>query len=183
MRLRLPLLATVLAACGPAATPVTTSTPLAAISAAELRTDLSAISADSLMGRETGSRGARAASKIIADRMISLGIEPAGDSMYHQRVPLVRQSFGPDTRITVRVGQSNIPLGLGTDIVPLVNLGPGAPLPRRNATGDVVFAGYGVNSGGRTDFRGITEAGKGRRKNWGSVWGAHCSSSPPRSSS
>jgi hypothetical protein len=45
-------------------------------------------------------------------------------------------------------------------LVPLVNLGPGAPLPRRNAEGDVFFAGYGMNTEGRNDFEGASVAGR-----------------------
>src|SRR4029077_16642332 len=51
-------------------------------------------------------------------------------------------------------------LAVGTDVVPWVNLGPGAPTPRRNAEGDLVFAGYGMNSLGRSDFKAISDAGK-----------------------
>jgi len=89
-----------------------------------------------------------------------LGLEPAGDSLYLQRVPLIRESFGPDTRLNVVQGQSTISLALGTEIVPWVNLGPGAPAPKRSAEGDLVFASYGMNTLGRNDFNGITDAGK-----------------------
>ena len=51
---------------------------------------LSALAADSMEGRATGSRGAHRASRFIADQFRAAGLDPAGDSGYFQRVPLVR---------------------------------------------------------------------------------------------
>ena len=117
-----------LAACSPSApSATTTATPLVAISADELRRDLVVFAADSFMGRETGTAGAVKAARFLAERMISLGIEPAGDSMYHQRVPLIRQSLGSDSRIAVQRGQSTIPLEFGTDVVPLTRMSSKTP--------------------------------------------------------
>lgn len=162
MRLRGLLVLTALIGCTPApGTQTAAPAPaIVGISAAELRTDLFAFSADSFLGRETGTRAGMSASRFIAERLMTLGVEPAGDSLYYQRVPLVRQSVGSGTRIGVEQGGSTTTLALGSEIVPFVNLGPGAPLPRRNAEGDLVFAGYGMNTNGRDDFRGINQAGK-----------------------
>jgi hypothetical protein len=51
---------------------------------------LSALAADSMEGRATGSRGAHRAAGFIAEQFRAAGLEPAGDSGYFQRVPLVR---------------------------------------------------------------------------------------------
>jgi hypothetical protein len=51
---------------------------------------LSALSADSMEGRATGSSGAHRAARLIAEQFRAAGLEPAGDSGYFQRVPLVR---------------------------------------------------------------------------------------------
>src|SRR5678809_692055 len=51
---------------------------------------LSALSADSMEGRAMGTRGAHRASRFIAEQFRAAGLEPAGDSGYFQRVPLVR---------------------------------------------------------------------------------------------
>jgi peptidase M28-like protein len=160
MRHRLVFLLSTLAACassgaGSGARPLTLP-----IADNNLRRDLFAFADDSLQGRETGTPGALRAARFLVQRLVSLGIEPAGDSLYLQRVPLIRQTFAPGTRMVVRNGQTAVPLGLGTDVVPLVNLGPGAPLPRRNAEGDVFFAGYGMNTDGRNDFQGASVAGR-----------------------
>jgi len=51
---------------------------------------LSALAADSMEGRAAGSTGAHRAARFIAERFRAAGLEPAGDSGYFQRVPLVR---------------------------------------------------------------------------------------------
>ena len=50
---------------------------------------LSALAADSMEGRATGSRGAHRASRFVAEQFRAAGLEPAGDSGYFQRVPLL----------------------------------------------------------------------------------------------
>ena len=51
---------------------------------------LSALAADSMEGRAAGSTGAHRAARFIAEQFRAAGLEPAGDSGYFQRVPLVR---------------------------------------------------------------------------------------------
>jgi hypothetical protein len=161
MRHRYALGLVLLAACARTRPPATGPAPaIVPVSADELRRDLYAFAADSFAGRETGTPAAMRAARFLANRLMQLGIEPAGDSLYFQRVPLVRQAFGPTSSVAVSQGQSTSPLSIGTDILPWVNLGAGAPLPRHNAEGDLVFAGYGMTTLGHNDFKGITEAGK-----------------------
>ncbi len=160
MRHRWLVLTGVLAGCGGSAPAPAPRPALIPISADELRRDLMAFAADSFEGRETGTAAALRAGKFIVQRLVALGVEPAGDSMYFQRVPLVRETFAPETRLTVARGPTTVPLTLGTDVVPFISLGPGAPASKRNVSGDIVFAGYGMNTHGRDDFAGIRDAGK-----------------------
>src|SRR5215207_7591453 len=60
----------------------------------EVRRLLSALSDDSLEGRMTASRGSARAAAIIAAEMRRLGLEPAGDSGYFQRVPIALVAAG-----------------------------------------------------------------------------------------
>src|SRR5215204_1497681 len=60
----------------------------AEISEADVRRLLGALSDDSLEGRMTASRGSARAAAIIAAEMRRVGLEPAGDSGYFQRVPI-----------------------------------------------------------------------------------------------
>lgn len=159
MRQRSVFLLAALAACAGQAPTVAPPAPslVLPISADELRRDLFVFTADSFAGRETGSPYANRAARFLVERLVSLGLEPAGDSLYYQRVPLIKDSFGPGTRFTVTQGQSSSPLALGTDVAPLLTLGSDMPLPRRSADGDLVFAGYGTSA---KDFESIKEIGK-----------------------
>ena len=65
----------------------------------DVRHALSVLSADSLRGRRVGSPGAAAAARFIAERLESFGVQPAGDSGYFQRVPMVRVEQGGRTRV------------------------------------------------------------------------------------
>lgn len=148
------------ASAAPPAVPPVATGPILPISAVELRRDLFAFAADSFLGRESGTPNEARAARFLVDRLVALGLEPAGDSLYYQRVPLVRESFGPGTQFTVIQGQAQVPLTVGTDVVPWVSLGAGVPLPKRSASGDLFFASYGLVGPGRSDFQGITAAGK-----------------------
>lgn len=61
------------------------------VSAEDLHATLSVLAHDSLMGRATGTEGARSAARFIAAEMERHGLEPAGDDGYLQRVPFARQ--------------------------------------------------------------------------------------------
>ena len=63
-------------------------TPDEAISESDVRRILSTLAADSMEGRQTGTRGANKAAAFIAAEMKSLGLKPGGDSgTYMQNVP------------------------------------------------------------------------------------------------
>lgn len=76
------------AACSAATGVAAVSDPR--VSPAEVMTLLGQLSDDSLRGRMTGAPGAAKAAAMIAREMQRLGLEPAGDSGYFQRVPLYR---------------------------------------------------------------------------------------------
>lgn len=61
-----------------------------------LRANLTALAADSMEGRRTGTAGAHRAARFLADRLEEYGVEPAGDSAYFQRVPLARVTVAAD---------------------------------------------------------------------------------------
>jgi hypothetical protein len=134
------LLATACAA-GRRSAPAPESSPGAAPSAEELRRDLEIFSADSFRGRRTGTDDARRAAAFLAGRLAALGVEPAGDSGYFQRVPLVRQGPGPAARYEVRTAAGAAALAVGEALVPMPTP-VGAELPADRAEGDVVFLGY-----------------------------------------
>jgi hypothetical protein len=67
----------------------------------EARRLLSALADDSMQGRATGTLGAQRAARMIAAEMRRIGLEPAGDSGYFQRVPVSMDStrFRPNRRV------------------------------------------------------------------------------------
>jgi len=141
------MLAALLAvACRPAAAPVPAGVR-GGPTTDELRRDLTVFASDSFSGRATGTPGAERAARFLAARLAALGVEPAGDSGYFQRVPLVRASFGPNTRFEVVTPEGRTTLALGSDLVPLPSLGPETPLPRLSADAEIVYAGYAGEEG------------------------------------
>lgn len=162
---RLALCVVGLAACAapapgsPAPTPAPpAAAPAAAtranISDATLRAELTAFAADSFRGRETGTADVDRAARFLVDRLRAMGAEPAGDSGYFHRVPLVREYLGPGTSFTVAEGGRPSTLAVGRDVVPILSPGEGMYTKHR-AEGDLVFAGYGMTTPTRDDLAGL----------------------------
>jgi peptidase M28-like protein len=103
----------------------------------DLRTDLFALAHDSMAGRLVGTQELGRASDWIRDRFESLGLEPAGDDgTFDQRFDLVWFSLDSGDRLTVRgAGGAR---GAGNGWTPS-NAGAAG-----SASGDVVFAGFGI---------------------------------------
>ncbi|MGH7668905.1 MAG: hypothetical protein ACRENQ_05370, partial [Gemmatimonadaceae bacterium] len=131
------------------------------VTPAELRRDLYAFADDSMRGRETGTPDATRAAVFIARRMALLGLEPAGDSGFYQRVPLERHDILATSQFSVERDGVVTPLRLGRDLLPMTTLGPGF-LARLQVSGDMVFGGYGIDDAalGRHDLAGLEVQGK-----------------------
>lgn len=138
---------------------VTGSTPRGdgTITEAELGRDLEAFAHDSMRGRETGTPDAMRAAHFLGERLADLGLEPVGDSLYYQRVPMIRQVILPSSRILVTRDGVARPLAAGRDVAPMLSLGEGQPAPRRSVDAPLVFAGYAIVSPsiGRDDLSSI----------------------------
>ena len=118
--------------------------PGVGINAADLRRDLFIFASDSFRGRETGTADAQRAAAFIARRAQQLGLEPAGDSLYLQRVPLARQVLTPATRIAVVTSNGRQQtLRLGADVVPMLAFGEAGAETKRNVEGEIIYVGYG----------------------------------------
>ena len=89
--------------------PAGTSGP---VTPAEVCRVLSVLAHDSLEGRATGSRGGAKAARFIAEEFKAAGLEPAGDSGYFQRVPIVITARGG------RQGASAVPSFAARDTFP-----------------------------------------------------------------
>jgi hypothetical protein len=129
---------------GAPATPVRRLDPGSLIDPFELRRDLFIIADDSFRGRETGTPDARRAAAFLARRAQQLGLEPAGDSLYMQRVPMVRQTIARSTQLTVKWANGQRQnLRVGADVTPVISFGGDVPPVNRNVDGDVLFVGHG----------------------------------------
>ena len=147
---------------GPAPAPSPTTRARVAPTTEELQRDIAIFAADSFRGREAGSGDDRRAARFIAERLATMGVEPAGDSGYYQRVPLVSRRFSDSTRFTITAPTGQTVIRPGEQLIPLTSFGPGAPLPFNVAEGDLVFAGYALTRSdlGRNDFAGLNVQGK-----------------------
>jgi hypothetical protein len=114
----------------------------AAISAGDLMSRLYAFADDSMMGRETGTRGHVISTDYIARELRRLGLEPAGDNKtYFQNVPMINRPFDV-ARSSLSVNGAT--LVAGTDFVPQTFRG----MPRAIDGAAVIFGGaYGDTAG------------------------------------
>ncbi|MEO6211357.1 MAG: M28 family peptidase [Gemmatimonadaceae bacterium] len=130
--------------------------------AEDLHRDLYAFADDSMLGRSAETTSGARAARWIAAQLRAAGIAPAGDSGgYLQRVPLSR-TFVRSARFTVTSAATHTSLPVGSHLIPVPSLGEGLPLPVLEASGDLVFAGYGVSAPGlgRNDLVGLSLANK-----------------------
>jgi hypothetical protein len=77
---------------------------LTPVSTSRVARELSVLAADSLEGRETGSRGGAIAARFIARVFREAGLRPAGDSGYFQRVPVAWSTVAEQGRTRRRRG-------------------------------------------------------------------------------
>ena len=136
----------------------------AAITAGDLETRLYIYAADSMEGRETGTRGHVRATDYIAAQVKALGLEPMGDNgTYFQNVPVIRRSLDPASTIS----GSGVTLHAGTDFV-----ATGRGNVRSLGDAAIVYGGVqGDTTGGLTPdqvqgkviaYRAPAGAGRGR---------------------
>ena len=103
-RFRYPL--TGLLAAMPLAAQTAAPAPAASITAADVARRIGIIADDSMMGRDTPSRGLELTAHYVADQFQSFGLEPGGENgTWFQRYAIVRRRLDlPGSRIVFRVG-------------------------------------------------------------------------------
>jgi len=132
------------APAGPAASRPPEAVTLGAISAANLRAEVTYLASDELDGRLTGTAGARKAAEFLAERLRQAGLQPLGEKGGYF------QPFDFSAGATVVTNQNQLVLtpaagaaanlALGRNFNPLLFTGNGT------AEGSVVFAGYGLTA-------------------------------------
>lgn len=113
---------------------------------------------DKLEGRDTGSRGERAAQAYAVEQLKSAGAEPAGANGFYQPVKFVsRQIVEKDCSLTLIRDGKREPLTLGEDAIIGTRV-----MPAPEVEAPLVFVGYGLKVPEKNydDFAGVDVRGK-----------------------
>jgi Zn-dependent M28 family amino/carboxypeptidase len=113
---------------------------------------------DKLEGRDTGSRGERAAQAYAVEQLKSAGAEPAGTDGFYQPVKfVVRQIVEKDCSLALVRDGSRESLTLGEDAIIGTRV-----MPTRRVEAPLVFVGYGLKVPEKDydDFAGLDVRGK-----------------------
>ena len=125
----------------------------------DLKSHVQFLSADSMRGREAGTRDFDIAADYVASQFLAAGLKPGGaNGGWFQPVTLV--SFRPtrDGTMTLMHGKTPIPMVYAKDFLS----SPVPSSPEFKASGQVVFVGYGIvyPEGKRDDYKGLDVRGK-----------------------
>jgi hypothetical protein len=134
----------------------------------EVRRLLGALAHDSMEGRATATRGSERAARFIASELAQFGVQPAGDSGFFQRVPVVMQLR--NGRRSPRLlpsfeARDTIPVADRATAVNVVGIIPGSDATLRNEV--VLIAAHydhlGIRSGSGADsiFNGADDDASG----------------------
>lgn len=120
--------------------------PDPAITAEQLRQNLKYLSGDDFRGRMTGEHGARLAARWIESRLHRLGLEPIGDSFIHPFAasPLALDQANTNLTLTFASGLGESPDPTNRDYPHSDDFIPHPSGPGGEASGEIVFAGYGI---------------------------------------
>jgi Zn-dependent M28 family amino/carboxypeptidase len=113
---------------------------------------------DKLEGRDTGSRGERAAQAYAVEQLKNAGAEPAGVNGFYQPVKFVsRQIVEKDCSLTLIRDGKREPLTLGEDLIISTRV-----MPAPEVEAPLVFVGYGLRVPEKNydDFAGVDIRGK-----------------------
>jgi len=120
--------------------------------------DVHFLASDALEGRFSGSEGARVAAEFVAARFHELGLVPAGDAggfLQHFRF-IASVHPGPGNSLALDLPSGRRVAKLEEEFRPLAFSASGS------ASGEVVFAGYGIHAAdlGYDDYAGLDVKGK-----------------------
>ncbi len=113
---------------------------------------------DKMEGRDTGSRGERAAQEYAVEQLKKSGLEPAGTNGFYQPVNFVsRQIIEKDSSLTLVRDSQREPLVLGDDAFIGTRV-----MPAPEVKAPLVFVGYGLKVPEKNydDFAGLDVKGK-----------------------
>lgn len=124
----------------------------------EIRAHLEFLSSDLLEGRAPATRGGALTEAYLASHLRYLGLEPANNGSYLQRVPIDVVAAAPGSIRAVASGRATATLRYPEDVV----MWAGSSVTESAARAPVVFVGYGVTAPEFRwdDFKNIDVRGK-----------------------
>lgn len=143
----------------PAWTPTAPGVPATTPDEIEIKSTVQFLSADSMRGREAGTRDFDIAADFMASQFQAAGLKPgAADGSWFQPVSLVSYRPTRDGTMALMHGKTAIPMVYAKDFLS----SPVPSSPEFKASGQVVFVGYGIvyPEGKRDDYKGLDVRGK-----------------------
>ncbi|HEY9232736.1 MAG TPA: M20/M25/M40 family metallo-hydrolase [Blastocatellia bacterium] len=134
-----------------------TAAPASDLSTERIREHVQYLASDPLQGRRAGTAGADMAARYIEKEFRRAGLKPAFASGYLQAFSFVaRVGLGLQNMFRVKVAKSEQNYKISEDFMPLAFSSP------ETATGEVVFAGYGISAPELQydDYEGVDVKGK-----------------------
>ena len=115
-----------------------TADAAASITASDVSRRIGILAHDSMLGRDTPSRGLELTAKYVADEFRRFGLRPGGDDGgWFQRYPITRRRLDlAQSRVVLRVGATTATAGLAATARHV-----GGDIPRQPVTGPVVLVG------------------------------------------
>ena len=119
------------------------------------RSHVTFLADDLLEGRNTGERGHEIAARYVASQLAGLGVQPAVNGGWYQRVPFVEFELG-DSPAAVTIGGKTF--AHKSDVL----VGASPFTDRNSVEAPVVFVGYGLDAPalGLNDYAGLDVKGK-----------------------
>jgi Zn-dependent M28 family amino/carboxypeptidase len=128
------------------------------ITTAEIDGHLRFLSSDLLEGRAPATRGGRLTAEYIASQLRAFGLRPGVDTSYLQTVPIDVVAADRSSIVVAARGRASAALRYPDDVV----VWAGSAAPSSNATGELVFVGYGSTAPEYqwSDFKDVDVRGK-----------------------
>jgi Peptidase family M28 len=130
-----------------------------AFSADRFKAHVAFLADDRLEGRDTGSRGHEIAATYVASQFMALGLKPGGEEGgWFQWVPFRSATLSGTPTITVTGPGGTQTIENGKDAI----VGGSLSEEKQDVSGQIVFAGYGVDAPklGMDDYKGLDVRGR-----------------------